>query len=303
MDLTRKRTILFWVLFFNAIIVIVEIGVGVWGNSLALISDAFHNMTDMLSLVIAYIAVVFSTKKPTYKMTYGFIRSEMMAGFISSLFLVLIMLYIVFEAVMRLNTPVDVEPISMIIVAAIAFIANTLSAVFLGHAHHDHHDEHHHHDDMNIKAAWLHMVSDAAISLGVVFGGIAIYLWQIYWIDPVLSLIFSLIIGVEAVKIIKRTFFSLMDENPLDVEQIEKILLSHQHVISVHDLHIWKPSSASLYLTAHIVLDNDLPISEVDTLLDTINHDLLRQHITHVVLQPEFNACLREGDVICSGSG
>jgi len=301
MDLTRKRTILFWVLFFNAIIVIAEIGAGVWGNSLALISDAFHNMTDMLSLVIAYIAVVFSTKKPTYKMTYGFIRSEMMAGFISSLFLVLIMLYIVFEAVMRLNTSVDVEPISMIIVAAIAFIANTLSAVFLGHAHHDHHDEHHHHDDMNIKAAWLHMVSDAAISLGVVFGGIAIYLWQIYWIDPVLSLIFSLIIGVEAIKIIKRTFFSLMDENPLDVEKIEQILVSQEQVLSVHDLHIWKPSSSSLYLTAHIVLDNDLPISRVDALLETINHDLSAQHVTHAVLQPEFKACVREGDVICSG--
>ncbi len=303
MDLTRKRRLLFWVLLFNLVIVITEIGVGVWGNSLALISDAFHNMTDMLSLVIAYIAIVFAAKKPTYKMTYGFIRSEMMAGFVSSLFLILIMLYVVFEAIMRLNSPVSVEPISMIIVAFIAFVANTLSAIFLGHAHHDHHGaHHHHHDDMNIRAAWLHMVSDAAISLGVVFGGIAIYLWQIYWIDPLLSILFSLIIGVEAIKIIKRTFFSLMDENPLDVEEIAKILLSQENVISVHDLHIWKPSSSSLYLTAHIVLNSDLPTSEVDLLLKKINDELSHHHITHAVLQPEFSACSKEGGVVCSGS-
>ncbi len=305
MDLLHKRKILFWVLFFNLVIVVAEIAAGVMGNSLALISDAFHNMTDMLSLVIAYIAVVFSSKKPTIKMTYGFIRSEMMAGFVSSLFLILIMLYVVFEALMRLNNPMSVEPVSMIIVAFIAFIANALSAVFLGHTHHNHNhrNEDHHDDDMNIRAAWLHMISDAAISLGVVFGGIAIYLWQIYWIDPVLSLLFSLIIGVEAVKIIRRTFFSLMDENPLDVEKIEQILVSHDHVLSVHDLHIWKPSSSALYLTVHIVLDNDLPISKVDTLLKTINSDLSGHHITHAVLQPEFKACSREGDVICSGAG
>ena len=303
MDLLHKRKILFWVLFFNLVIVVVEIAAGVIGNSLALISDAFHNMADMISLVIAYIAVVFSAKKPTVKMTYGFIRSEMMAGFISSLFLILIMLYVVFEALMRLNNPVSVEPISMIIVAFIAFIANALSAVFLGHAHHNHDNEDHHDDDMNIRAAWLHMISDAAISLGVVFGGIAIYLWQIYWIDPVLSLLFSFIIGVEAMKIIRRTFFSLMDENPLDVEKIEQILLSHDHVLSIHDLHIWKPSSSTLYLTAHIVLDNDLSISKVDALLKSINSDLSHNYITHAVLQPEFTACSREGDVICSGAG
>jgi cobalt-zinc-cadmium efflux system protein len=301
MDLTRKRKTLFWVLFFNLIIVVAEIAAGVIGHSLALISDAFHNITDMLSLGIAYIAVVFAARVPTEKMTYGYLRSEMMAGFVSSIFLVVIMLYVVFEAVDRLLEPVAVDPASMMIVGFIAFVANALSAFFLGHAHHEHHD-HHHHEDMNIKAAWLHMISDAAISLGVVFGGAAIYFWQTGWVDPLLSILVSLYIGYEAMKIIKRTFFSLMDENPMDVEKITCLLLEQEDVCGVHDLHIWRPASSAVYMSVHLVFEHDHTLSEIDKRVESIRQALQKEGIVHVVIQPECHACSMETSVICTPS-
>jgi cobalt-zinc-cadmium efflux system protein len=301
MDLSRKRRTLFWVLLFNLVIVVAEIAAGVIGHSLALISDAFHNITDMLSLGIAYIAVVFSARMPTEKMTFGYLRSEMMAGFVSSFFLVVIMVYVVFEAVDRLLEPLDVDPLGMMAVGFIAFAANSLSALFLGHAHHEHHG-HHHHEDMNIKAAWLHMISDAAISLGVVLGGAAIYLWQIGWIDPLLSILVSLYIGYEAMKIIKRTFFSLMDENPLDVEKITCLLLAQEGVHGVHDLHIWRPASSAVYMSVHLVFEHDHTLSEIDKRIETIRQALQKEGVVHVVIQPECHACAMEESVICTPS-
>lgn len=302
MDLSRKRKTLFWVLLFNLIIVIAEIAAGVIGNSLALISDAFHNITDMLSLGIAYIAVVFSARMPTEKMTFGYLRGEMMAGFVSSFFLVVIMVYVVFEAVDRLLEPLDVDPLSMMAVGFIAFAANSLSALFLGHAHHEHHD-HHHHEDMNIKAAWLHMISDAAISLGVVLGGAAIYFWQVGWVDPLLSISVSLYIGYEAAKILRRTFFSLMDENPLDVERITCLLLAQEDVCGVHDLHIWRPASSAVYMSVHLVFEHDPTLSEIDKRVQAIRKALHKEGVAHVVIQPECHACAMEASVICKPSG
>lgn len=301
MDLTRKRQTLFWVLLFNLVIVIAEIAAGVIGHSLALISDAFHNITDMLSLGIAYIAVVFAARMPTEKMTFGYLRSEMMAGFVSSIFLIIIMIYVVFEAVDRLLEPVVVDPLSMMVVGFIAFAANSLSALFLGHAHHEHHG-HHHHEDMNIKAAWLHMISDAAISLGVVLGGAAIYFWQTGWVDPLLSILVSLYIGYEAARIIKRTFFSLMDENPLDVEKMTALLLAQEDVCGVHDLHIWRPASSAVYMSVHLVFEHDHTLSEIDKRVQSVRNALHGEGVTHVVIQPECEACAMEASVICNSA-
>ena len=248
-------------------------------------------------------------------MTFGFVRAEMMAGFINAFFLLLSMGYILYESVLKLIHPEAVEAEYMIGIAAIALAANGISAFILhkiggeyAHAHHHEHAPHgdihhgphdHYHHDLNIRSAYLHMLSDALISLGVVIGGVMIYLFGIYAIDPILSILFSLFILKETVSILQHSFFSLMDINTDDLGPIEKCILSFDNVHSIHDLHVHRPSSKQMYLTAHLVFDADLTLAEVETLLKDIRSKLRSMGITHSVLQPETMEMAQE-NILCS---
>ncbi|WP_200763022.1 cation diffusion facilitator family transporter [Nitrosophilus alvini] len=291
-DIKRKRRVIFWVLIFNLAIVISEIFAGVVSNSLALLSDAFHNASDMFSLVIAYIAILFSQKLPTKRLTYGYIKIESIAGFVNALFLLLMMIYIAFEAVLKFITPEKSDAVWMIWVALIAFVANVLSALFLNSIRENREN------DVNIKAATLHMVSDAAISLGVVLGGAAIYIWNIHWMDPALSLLFSFFIGMEAFKVIKKAFFQILDSNPADMDKIVSVIKSFKNVEDVHDVHIWEPGRGEVYLTAHFVYKEDTSFKNIDELVKKMEEKLKSEGITHAVLQPELKACKMGGSVI-----
>lgn len=278
----------------NVIIVGFEIVFGVLSNSMALIADALHNFGDVIAIIIALIAVVFSEKKASRSMSYGFIRSEMMAGFVNSLFLLLTMLFIAYESILRLFKPAEVNGITMIIVAGVALAANLLSAVLIrgkghvGHSHgHSHRHDHQSDDNMNIRAAYIHLVSDAGLSFGVILGGALILFFKIPLIDPLLSILFTLFILAECVRIIRTTFLSLMDATGSDLDAIENRILSHKEIVSIHDVHLSKPSSRDVYFSAHVVFKDKITLKQIESLFEKLRGELMTYGVTHSLFQPE----------------
>lgn len=287
------------VLLLNIIIVFAEVGAGVYANSMALLSDAFHNLGDVLAVAIAFVALIYSRRSASEMMTFGFIRSEMMAAFVNALFLTVTMIFILFESIQKFFHPESINAPVVIGAAFIALIANAFSALLLkesgmGHSHtHDHNhkeEDHQHHDhyhDANMAAAYWHMAGDAAISLGVVLGGIAIWLWNIVWIDPALSVLFSLIILKEAYTLLRQSFLSLMDANKDGVETITTAVSTFSSVHSIHDLHLTRPNSKEFYCSMHVVLYDNPGLEEVETLLEEIRSELNHLGVTHAIIQPE----------------
>lgn len=278
------------IIALNIIIVLIESTVGVISGSLALLSDAWHNLSDVLALVVTAIALGLGTRPANSEMTYGYVRSEMMASFINAGFLSLLMIWVAVEAVDRLIHPIPVNGWLTMITAAAALIVNTASAIILGeHAHHHHKEENHHHEpDLNIRAAFWHMASDAILSLAVVLGGSAMILWGIPWIDSVLSLIFAAVILVTSGKLLSESFSSLMDRaDPKMVSKLSAILTSHPMVCQTHDIHLSHPSSKEHYFSAHIILDESLSLKEVEIIIETLRHDLSHAGATHILIQPE----------------
>lgn len=294
MQENEKQKILKQVIFLNISLVVAEISAGVYSGSMALLADALHNLGDVLALIISLVALIYGAKKATDSMTFGYIKAEMMAAFLNALFLVVTMLFILAESLHRLFVPNDINAPIVIAASLIALLINALSTWLLSqknleHHHHEHDDHHHdhHHEDMNIKAAYLHMLSDAALSLSVVVGGVVIYLFGIVVIDTLLSLLFSIYIIKETLPLLRKSFFALMDANEDDIKEIEQLILASSEVASVHDLHLYRPNSRECYGSAHIVLREDLCLSQIETILETIRERLSNAGITHFVLQPE----------------
>ncbi len=279
------------VIVLNITIVIIESTVGVISGSLALLSDAWHNLSDVLALVITAIALGLGTRPASSKMTYGYVRSEMMATFINAGFLSLLMIWVAVEAVDRLLHPMPVDGWLTMITAGVALVVNTASALILGghaHAHTHDDDEEEAHHDLNVRAAFWHMASDAILSLAVVLGGGAMILWGILWIDSVLSLVFAAVILIASGKLLKRSFESLMDRSdPKMVEKLSQIVMNHPMVCQTHDIHMYCPSSKERYFSAHIILDEMLSLKEVEAIIETLRHDLSHAGATHILLQPE----------------
>lgn len=287
-----KATKLLWIILFNCIIIISEIVFGFISNSFALIADALHNAGDVIALIITFIALKFGSIQSTFKCTFGYIKAEMMAAFVNTLFLFLTMFYMIYESIHRFINPEVIEPIYMIFVGIIAVIANGISAYILNnmsveHSHGDGH-EHSHEEDANIKSAYLHMLSDALISVGVIVAGIFIYYFKIYYIDSILTIIFSLYIIKHSYPLLKKSFLSLMDINTINIrqEELDTIIKQDDCILEYHDLHIYKPSSKNNFISFHIVLNDDgLSLKKCEEITNKIKHDLEHKGFNHILIQ------------------
>ncbi len=305
--MTKEKKILF-IIIFNLIIVFSEITFGLISNSFALIADALHNAGDVIAIAITYIALKFSTKQKTFKFTFGFLKAEMMAAFVNTLFLFITMFYMVYEAIVRFINPETIEPTYMIVVGLVAVVANGVSAYILSKMqvsscpNHDH-SHHHHEEDANIKSAYLHMLSDALISVGVIVAGIFIYFFKIYYIDSVLTILFSIYILNHSYPLLKKSFCSLMDINITDISQdkLEDIILnSNDNIVEYHDLHIHKPSSKHNFISFHIVLNNDrIDLKTSEKITDEIRHKLEHIGFNHILIQVDSDKCIRN-DINCN---
>ena len=293
--MSDKKQTLQKVIALNISLVIAEIIAGIYSGSMALIADAFHNLGDVLALFISLIAIVYGAKKASESMTFGYVKAEIMAAFINSLFLIITMIFILIESVNRFLNPTEINAPIVIFVSLIALFINAYSTILLKQNniehHHDHDEEEHHHhehEDMNIKSAYLHMLGDAVISLSVAVGGVIIYFFGIVAIDSVLSVLFSIYIIKETFPILKKSFYSLMDSNIDDLKQIKNLIInSDSHILSIHDLHLYRPNSSECYGSVHIVLNENLTLLEIETILENIRFILSKNEITHFIIQPE----------------
>ena len=276
---TTERNLIISI-FLNAVIVAGELFAGIISNSLALISDALHNFSDLISLVLSLIAARMKFWKANSKKSYGYIRAEIIVAFINSSTLLIIGFYIIYEAFGRLFTPEKVIGKWLIIVAGISFIANSLSTYLL----HKNSKE-----DLNAKSAYLHLFYDAMNSLLVVIAGILIYFYNWYILDPIFSIVIGLFIIKSAWDIILETVNILSEGTPkeIDPEEVQRFIASQPDVKGVHHLHIWSLSSRFYALSAHVVLEDQL-ISKGYLIIDKLEKELKQKFgIEHQTFQLE----------------
>jgi len=264
----------------NALFVAAEFGFGLLADSLALVADAGHNLSDVLSLVLAWGAIQLAQRHPTPRHTYGLRRGTIVSSLLSSLLLLVVMAIIAWEALQRLRTPEPVDSNVMIVVAAVGVLINGITAWLLAA------DRHH---DINVRAAFLHMAGDAGVSAGVVLGGIGIALAGWAWLDPLISLVIAAIIVWSTWEVLREALEMSFDAVPrgIDIEAVHRYLATLPGVSSVHDLHIWAMSTTETALTAHLVM----PSGHGDDrfLRDTGRHLAERFRIAHTTLQVEHD--------------
>lgn len=273
-------------IILNTIFVVVEASYGIVSGSLALLADAGHNLSDVLSLLIAWGATFLAKKAVTTNRTYGFRKVTIMASTISAILLLVALGGITWEAIGRFSNPQPIESSTLIIVAAIGVVINTITALLFmsGQKH-----------DLNIKAAFLHMAADAAISLGVVIAGLLIMQTNWFIIDPIISIIIVIIILIGTWSLLRDSVNLLIDAVPdgIDITAIKEYLSSLKSVNEIHDLHIWALSTTETALTVHLVVTENLIRNDFLEQIQKHLHDHF--DIEHATIQIEKHADFNMG--------
>jgi cobalt-zinc-cadmium efflux system protein len=256
---------------------------GLRAHSLALISEAGHNVSDLLAIALSFVAVYFQARPATDQKTFGYQRAGVLAAFVNAVTLVVLSAWIAIEAIHRLAAPVAVEPRVMMYVAAAGVLMNGTVATLLWRFSRD----------VNIRSVFLHMLGDTLSTAAVIAGGAAILFSGMSWIDPVLSILIAGMILWSSVGIIRETLNILLEGTPrnLKLGQIREAMSSVDGVLDVHDLHVWSLGSQSHALASHVTIA-EMPMSECSEILTGINCALRdRFHILHTTIQFETTGC------------
>jgi len=263
---------------------LLEVIAGFRSHSLALLSDAGHNFTDALALVLAAIGYYLQSKPANKTKTYGYGRAGVIAAFLNASTLIVISLIIIWEAIVRLIHPEVPNAQTMIWVAAVGLVLNAGIAVAL-HRGHQH--------DINIKAAVLHMIGDAVGAVAIILGAIVIYYTGLTYIDPVLSIVLGLFIIYTAWDITRESLNILLEGLPRGIElnDVTQAMSRVVGVLDVHDLHIWSLGSSTHALSSHVLIE-DMPPSASETILKRINESLKSFNIHHTTIQFEHVPCV-----------
>lgn len=266
----------------NILFVSIEVIAGFYYNSLALISDAGHNLGDVASLLLAFFTFKISKLKPSENFTYGLSKSTVMASLINSLFLLVVVGGILIESLHRIsiNNVIDGKVVS--IVAFIGIFINAFTA-FLFHKNKE--------KDLNLKAAYLHLLSDALVSLGVVVSGIIIYFTKLYWMDSLISILIALIILLSTWSLLKESLKLSLDGVPknINLAEIKEEILSLDNIKNIHHIHIWAISTSQIALTAHIIVNNEISTIDLSKLRKEIKHLLEHAGVKHSTLELEYD--------------
>ena len=263
--------------------VVITFVAGLRAHSLALLSEAGHNVSDFLALLLSFVAVYFQTRPATHSKTFGYQRAGVLAAFVNAATLIVLSIWIGIEAVHRLSAPVAVQPTLMMVVAAAGVLMNgVIAALLWGVAR-----------DVNMRSAFLHMAGDTLSTAAVIAGGAGILFTGRNWIDPVLSLVIAALILWTSAGIVRETLNILLEGTPRGVtlSEIRSGMEEVEGVLNVHDLHVWSLGSNSHALACHVCIA-DIPPSESACILLKLNH-VLRDHfaIQHSTIQFEHEGC------------
>ncbi len=272
-------------IILNALITILEIVGGILSNSLALISDAVHNLSDTMALMLAWVAGKVGKKQPDTRKTFGYKRFEILSAFINASVLTAVSIYLIYESVLRFLNPEPVKTGLMLVVALAGLAANLLSVLFL------HRDSRH---SLNVRAAYLHLLGDTLSSVAVIAGAIVIGLTGLTFLDPLLTLVISVVIIRQAYGILHESTGILMQSTPrhLNLQQIKNSIETHHMIRNVHHVHCWQLQDNQVHFEAHLETVSDLKISDTGVILTEVE-SILREKfgISHTTFQIEYGNC------------
>lgn len=269
-------------IILNILITIAQIIGGLLSGSLALISDALHNFSDVLALIFSYVAHRLSKKEASIDQTFGYKRAEILAAFVNAITLMVVAIYLIFEAFYRFSNPEKIQSNIVIWLSLLGIVANGISAFFLkkdaGH-------------NLNMKSAYIHLFTDMMASFAVLVGGLLMHYFQIYWIDSVLTFVIAVYLIFIGYDLLKKSTQMLMLFTPshLDINQIVTEIHKIDGVGKLHHIHVWHLNDHELHLEAHLDCSNDIKMSEFNQLLEKVEAVLLEKfQINHTNIQPEF---------------
>ncbi|MCX6175087.1 MAG: cation diffusion facilitator family transporter [Ignavibacteriales bacterium] len=275
-------------MLLNFVITVVQIVGGIISGSLALISDALHNFSDGIAVILSYIAIKLKQKDNSHRHTFGLKRAEILAAVINSAVLIIIYFFLFYEAVARFLEPHKIEAVTMTIIAFIGLVANIIGTLLLKRDAKN---------SINIRSSYVHLLGDSVSSVAVIFGGIAIAVWNVMWIDPLLTVLIGIYIIKQSYDILSEAIHVLMEGAPTDLSlsEIKNAVEKFPKVDDIHHIHVWTVGDNDIHLEAHVNV-NDMKISESDKLRNKIEQLLeLKFGIHHITLQFECNQCLEDG--------
>lgn len=278
----KGRKLLFTIVL-NVIITVSQVIGGLISGSLSLLSDALHNFSDVLSLIVSYIADLYSKKEASSKRTFGYKRAEIIAAFINALSLILVAFYLIYEAVIRFINPKEIESGLVIWLAVLGIVANGLSVLLLRKDSKE---------NINIRSAYLHLFSDMAASIAVLIGGLLMKYYNWFWVDSVLTVLIAIYLLFIGYDLLKRSFKVLMLFTPedLSLEAISEAITKFPEIMNVHHMHVWQLNDKEIHLEAHAEFHEDISISQFDDILYKIEALLYKEYrINHVNIQPEYS--------------
>lgn len=272
-------------IFLNIVITIAQTIGGLISGSLSLLSDALHNFSDVLSLIVSYIATIFAKKAASTNKTFGYKRAEIIAAFVNAAALIVVAIILIKEAIERFLNPQTIESDLVIWLSLLGIAANGFSVLLLKKDAES---------NMNMKSAYLHLFTDMLASVAVLIGGLLMKFYQLYWIDAFLTLAIALYLiymGYDLLKDSTRVLM-LFTPNTIEVNKIVQLISKIDKIKNVHHVHIWQLNEDEVHLEAHIDFDEDIKLSEFDVILEKIEEEVFHKHgINHVNIQPEFGKC------------
>ena len=273
---------LFITIVLNIIITVSQIIGGILSGSLALLSDALHNFSDVLALIIAYVANRLSTYPSSEVKTFGYKRAEILATLFNSSILVGVGIFLIVEAIKKFLHPEVIDSNLVIWLGVLSIVLNSASVLLIKDDSHD---------NMNIKAAYLHLLTDVMTSVAVVLGGVLMHFFDIFWIDPLISILIAIYLIWASFGLVKESSAILMQFSPkdIDIQKVIDTIKTQKEIENLHHIHIWKLDDKNIHLEAHLDFKEDIPISLSNKVLDSLEDILQKEfHIYHTTFQCEY---------------
>jgi len=289
----NKKVLLLSFIIITGYMVVEAIG-GFLTNSLALLSDAGHMISDSISLGIAMLAFMFGEKAASYSKTYGYKRFEILAAVLNGITLIGIALFIFYEAIERFTNPPEVATTGMLIISIIGLFVNILVAWIMMRGSDTK-------DNLNMRGAFLHVLSDMLGSVGAIVAALLIMFFGWGWADPLASVIVALLVVRSGYHVTKASIHVLMEGTPsnVDVQEVIQLIEQTDGIESIHDLHIWTITSGTNALSCHAVVNDQLKIAESEHILRKIEHNLQHKGIKHVTIQLETSLHRHDNSILC----